>query len=123
MGCENIIETFFHLQHTLKLYHWQTTSYARHMGSDGLLGTLGPLIDQFVEVYMGRYKRPRFENGLRLTIEQLSDDTIIEALQYYIKYMKNEVPKNLRSSDTDLLNINDEIIGALNKTMYLFTLG
>lgn len=122
MGCENIIETFFHMQHTIKLYHWQTTSYSRHVATCNLNGALAPLIDRFIEVYMGRYKRPNFDNGLNLTIEQLSDDSMVEAIKYYIKFMKSEVPKSLRSSDTDLLNINDEIIGELNKTLYLFTL-
>lgn len=122
MGCENIIEVFFHIQHTVKLYHWQTTSYARHMATCNLNATIGPLIDQFIEVYMGRYKRPRFDDGLSLKIEQLSDEAMVDAIQYYVKFMKNEVPKSLRSSDTDLLNINDEMIAALNKTLYLFTL-
>jgi hypothetical protein len=37
-------------------------------------------------------------------------------------YLTKELPKKLRKEDTDLLNIRDEILGELNKVLYLFTL-
>lgn len=119
---EDLIETFFHMQMTIKLYHWQTTSFARHKATDDLLLALAPLIDQFVEVYMGRYKRPNIKSGMNINIEQLSDKDMTELVGVYIDYLKNELPKNLKSNDTDLLNIRDEMLGLFNKTAYLFTL-
>jgi len=80
------------------------------------------LIDQFIEVYIGRYKRPDFEGGFSIEIEELSDERVIELVKSYILAMKTQVPKYLKASDTDLLNIRDEIVSLLNKTLYLFTL-
>jgi hypothetical protein len=43
-------------------------------------------------------------------------------IQQYILFLKKEVPKQLKQHDTDLLNIRDELLSSLNKTLYLFTL-
>lgn len=122
MGSENIIKFLFHMTTTIKLYHWQTTNFARHKATDDLHGTLIDLTDQFVEVFMGRYGRPKFENGFRLGIEELSDSTADDMIREYIAYLKVDLPKYLKGDDTDLLNIRDEMLSALNKTLYLFTL-
>jgi hypothetical protein len=122
MGCETIITALFTLQHTIKVYHWQTTSFARHKATCELLAALDPLIDNFVEVYMGRYGRPSFRGGINLTIKELTDETADVVLGDYIGFLKRELPKYTKSGDTDLLNIRDEMLAVLNKTNYLFTL-
>ena len=40
----------------------------------------------------------------------------------YIDYLVSELPKGLEESDTDLLNIRDEMLSELNKLKYLLTL-
>jgi hypothetical protein len=122
MGGEGIIETFFHMSTHIKLYHWQTKTYSRHMATNQLLLVLLPLIDTFVETYSGRYSRPNFGGSFKLDIQELNDLSAKKLLAYYVDFLKNEVPKYLKSSDTDLLNIRDSILGELNKTLYLFTL-
>ncbi|NBO99421.1 MAG: hypothetical protein EBU90_04740 [Proteobacteria bacterium] len=122
MGCENIVQVFFHMTTTIKLYHWQTQVYSRHVATDGLLTQLHQLIDQFVETYIGRYRRPDFGGKLDLEIEELTESSAQETLKYYIRFLKTKVPMYLKEDDTDLLNIRDEIVGVLNRTLYLFTL-
>lgn len=109
----------------LRLYHWQTKSYARHVASDMLLTGLNPLIDKFVEVYQGRNSRIYLETK-ELKIDNINDKNIID----YVKSLTNFLDKNLETYiksksiqyDTDLLNIRDEMIAILNQTLYLFTL-
>jgi hypothetical protein len=122
MGCEEIIKVFFHMQNNIKLYHWQTESFARHKASDELLGNISDLIDQFIEVYIGRYDRPKFKNNFKILVTELDNDGAEYLIQSYINFMKNELPKYLEDNDTDLYNIRDELLGNLNKTLYLFTL-
>lgn len=122
MSSENIVKFLFHMTTTIKLYHWQTTNFARHKATDELHGELTDLTDQFVEVYMGRYGRPQFPNGFRLGINELSDDNADDMIKEYIDYLKADLPKYLKEDDTDLLNIRDEMLANLNKTLYLFTL-
>lgn len=124
MGSESIIKVFFHMTTTIKLYHWQTSSYPRHKATCDLLATILPLIDTFVETYMGRYQRPSFESGFKMNIQELkdNDDSAPSLIKDYIFYLQNDLPKYVESNDTDLLNIRDEIVSNLNKTLYLFTL-
>ena len=122
MGCETIVNIFFHMITTIKLYHWQTKVYARHKATDDLLIVLNPLIDTFIETYIGRYSRPKFNDSFIIEVDELNDQTAKDTLSMYVDFMKNEVPKYIKSSDTDLLNIRDAILGELNKTLYLFTL-
>jgi len=122
MGCEKIIYFFFYVIHMIKLYHWQTHSYSRHKASDQLHSDLISLTDEFIEVYMGRYKRPSFPKGLHLEIIELDEKTVVTLLNDFESFLKNELPSYLHESDTDLLNIRDEILGKLDQTKYLFTL-
>lgn len=122
MGCESIVQVFFNIILNLRLYHWSTISYARHTGSGALYDTLSELSDQFVETYMGRYKRPEFKSTFNVQVKQFNDANIVDALREYVQFLKYEVPNYLKDSDTDLTNIRDEMVGEINKTLYLFTL-
>ena len=121
-----IVKFFFTLQHQVKLYHWQTSVYARHIASDTLGIGLAPLIDQFVEVLQGKYNRRvslKGGNGsMNITIEQIDDVTIVDYLRKATEYLDALVSRGLvREQDTDLLNIRDEIVALINQTLYLFS--
>lgn len=122
MSCELFIQAFFHMLVNIKLYHWNTTNYARHKASDELHSSLSDLTDKFIEVYIGKYKRPEFKKSYNITVKELNDSTIIDILQEYVKFLKYEVTKNLKDNDTDLLTLRDEMLIIINKTLYLFTL-
>jgi len=116
------IKFFFSLQLNLKLYHWMTTKHPRHLASDKLFSDLADLVDQFIEVYIGKYQRPQI-NEFDIKVINLSDKTIIEFLNLVIKKLSGDFPDKINlTMDTDLLNIRDEIIGAINRTLYLFSL-
>lgn len=122
MACETIIQIFFNMLLNIKLYHWQTTSFSRHKSSDELHQNLSELTDKFVEVYMGRYSRPKFKNSFDINVKQVNDLNIIEILNQYINFLKYDILKYVKNSDTDILNIRDEILGLFNRTLYLFSL-
>lgn len=122
MGCENFIKILFSMAHSIKLYHWQTKSFARHKATCELFSSINTLTDQFVEVYMGRYSRPSFPKGIDIRIEELTDNSAKNLLKEFSDFLRTDLPKCLKSSDTDLYNIRDELLGEINKTLYLFTL-
>ena len=108
---------------TIRLYHWQARSHARHVATCQLLADLLPLIDKMVETYIGRYQRPNFrEGGFVLQIQELSDATAVEKLQVYGKWLKVNFLSFVKAHDTDLLNLRDEILGVIHQTLYRFTL-
>lgn len=118
----NIIQVFFQMLLNIKLYHWETKIYARHVASDNLHGELSTLIDSFIEIYIAGMSRPKFTNGFTVSVKQLTDTTVIERINEYITLLKKDLPKILNKDDTHLLNIRDEMLAILNKTVYLFSL-
>lgn len=116
------IKFFFSLQLNLKLYHWMTKKHPRHLASDKLFSDLADLVDQFIEVYIGKYERPKISE-FDIKVINLNDNTIIDFLKLAInKLTEITLDKIDLTKDTDLLNIRDEIIGSINRTLYLFTL-
>lgn len=120
---KDLIHVFFHMTLNIKLFHWNTRSFAKHKATDQLLTALQPLIDQFVEVYIGKYNRLEMEEeSFSVEVHNFEDSDFQKLMEYYISVLKKDVPKQLKSSDTDLLNIRDEMLALFNQTLYLFTL-
>jgi hypothetical protein len=110
------------LRDQIKIYHWQTMTYSRHIATDGLLTKLDANIDQFVEVFIGRYGRPTFSGATaRIPLRNIHDSDAPRILQDAITWMTTKLPSYLKRSDTDLLNIRDTIVGDLNQVLYLFS--
>ena len=117
------IHFFFTLREQLKVYHWQTTSFAQHKATDEIIKELDESIDLFVEVYIGKYGRPRITPATStITIKNLTDKTLVKFVKQALEYLQKNLTKQLKGNDTDLINIRDEMVGNLNKLLYLFTL-
>jgi hypothetical protein len=115
-----IVATFFNMREQIKLYHWQTRSFAEHKATDDLIGKLDTNIDTFVEVYMGRYGRPVMKRTL--PVKNLTVTGIRGFINKSGEWLSFKLPRIVKRTDTDLLNIRDEILADLNQIKYLFTL-
>jgi len=110
------------LRNQVKLYHWQTMAYPRHIATDELVTKLDANIDQFVEVYVGKYGRPKLSGSTStIRLRNHSDKEATALLQEAIDWMSTDLTRKLKKTDTDLLNIRDTIVADLNQTLYLFT--
>lgn len=116
------IHFFLHLRNQIKLYHWQTRVYARHIATDQILEKLEKNIDSFVEIYIGKYGRPRVtgDNAI-IHLHNLTEAGASKLVKGGIKYLQG-LSKSLHDADTDLINLRDEMIADLNQLLYLFTL-
>jgi hypothetical protein len=118
-----MIHFFFTMREQIKLYHWQTSSYARHKATDDVLKSLDEHIDLFVEIYMGKYGRPSITRSTNtLQIRNMSEKTAVKFVKECIGYLQGPLTKALKGTDTDLANIRDEMLGELNQLLYLFSL-
>ncbi len=118
-----IINVLMNLYDQVKIYHWQTMHFPRHEAAGKLIESLDDLIDSFVETYMGKYGRPKLTTKTgTISVRNFHDKQAPALLKEAIDWMTHTLPKKLKKEDTDLLNIRDEIVGVLNKTLYLFTL-
>jgi hypothetical protein len=110
---------------TVKLYHWKTTSYAQHKATDELYSNLNESIDTFVETMLGK-------NGSRVNLTGTKSIPLLDytdlsdfkqAVEYSKQFLINMGTDTILKSNTntDLLNIRDEILGHLNQFTYLLT--
>ena len=117
------VQFFMHMREQIKLYHWQTRVYARHKSTDDVLESLDKSIDKYVEVYMGSYGRMKLTgDNARITLMNLSETSIVRFIKRCIDYLENDLVKKLKPTNTDLINIRDEMLAELNQLLYLFTL-
>ena len=114
------VKVMFNLQLINKLYHWNTTSYARHKATDQFDDSISPLIDRFVEVYSGRYNIKPQVSDIILNNKFVTDDGFGDLLRAIKGYLERDVPKFANNSE--LLNIRDEILAEINKMNYLLRL-
>jgi len=121
---DELLRFFFSMRDTLKLYHWRTRCHARHVATNDLLQALDPLVDQFVEVYAGRYSRPAFgKPGFVVRVFEVDDAEAAQRLQRYAEYLRTGLVRHVDPrTDADLLTIRDEMLAAVNRASYLFTL-
>jgi hypothetical protein len=119
----NNVHLLLNLRNQIKLYHWQTKVYARHIATDGAVDKLDKLIDQYVEVYMGKYGRPKLtgDNAI-IRLHNLTEAGATRLVKVSTTYLLGPFVKGLTTADSDLINIRDEIVAQLHQLLFLFTL-
>ena len=116
---------FLEMLMMVKLFHWKTTSYAAHKASDELYTSLNENIDKFIEVLLGKAQN-RIDLGGQKTISVVNLDSSklmrekIDTVKSYLVGLNDNNAMKLMSN-SDLLNIRDEILGNLNQFLYLLT--
>ena len=116
----DLVSAMLNIRDQIKVYHWQTKSFARHKATDDFVSSLDEKIDEFVEVYMGKYGRPRVHGSIKF--HNYSESAARTFVAKQTTFLSKVLPRKLKDTDTDLLNIRDEILALVNKTLYLFTL-
>jgi DNA-binding ferritin-like protein len=115
------------LKNLIQILHWTTSSYSKHKATDKLIESLQSLTDKFTEVAIGKniiskkelrkyYLKYKFLNSNINNNENIENfvDKIIEKI-YDIKNKIDNV------SNSDLLNILDEILAEINQFKYLLS--
>ena len=122
---KQITVLFLEMLLMVKLFHWKTHSYATHKATDELYASLNDHIDDFIEVLLGK-TGSRIDLMSNKTIK-LMDLNSPESLKSKIMSIKSilvglDNNKALSTmSNSDLFTIRDEILGDLNKFLYLLT--
>jgi DNA-binding ferritin-like protein len=126
---KQIVTQMLQMLMTVKLYHWNTLSFSTHKATDELYGSLNTLIDQFVEVLLGKHNNVSERNKHEiLAVKTLHLHTYKDngkfkhQLETYKKYLISLNKHFNNGENSDLLNIRDEILATLNKISYLLTL-
>ena len=116
------VHELLQFQICIKIYHWQTHSYARHIASDDLHGRISKNIDLIVESLQGELKtRIKFIDTCVLNLHNMNDKNIVNLLITTREWLESKFVKMFASSKF-LVNIKDEIVTDINQILYLFTL-
>ena len=117
------MSTFLGIQAQFKVLHWQTQTYSKHMAYGGIYETLDGLVDEFMDTYMGKHGRIALEGEkdaiILSNIGEMKIEDFLETLTGFLLSFNNQLDS---SKDSDLLNLRDEMLGAVNKLKYLLTL-
>jgi DNA-binding ferritin-like protein len=123
MNLSSKVNLLIGLQLQLKINHWQTKGIARHNAFGMTYDALSVLIDDFVEISMGKYGRFILDeqtNTIKLiNLSEMNPSDMIKTCTEALVQFSEDLDGTV---DTDLLNIRDEILGNLNKLLYLLTL-
>lgn len=122
---KQITVLFLEMLIMIKLFHWKTHSYATHKATDELYASLNDHIDNFIEVLLGKTgSRIDLMNNKSIKLIDLNSQESLKSKIMSIKSILVGLDNNralTSMSNSDLFNIRDEILGDLNKFMYLLT--
>jgi hypothetical protein len=112
---------FTYVRDKMKFYHWSTKSFARHSASDKFVLSLSDKMDRFIEVMQGSEgQRILLPSKSKYIFTNETDETIIKVLKKFRDWLSNDLSSHIKISNTDLLNIRDDILADVNNTLYLF---
>jgi len=110
----NIIEEFLTIQQNVRVYHWTTNNYNQHIVTGELYEKLDKLFDKFIETYLGERKIKYSP----ITI-QVKDNDIMHMLKRFKQFLMSDFDLVLT---VDLKNIRDDILGEINRFIFLLRL-
>lgn len=117
-----IVRIFLEMLTTIKLYHWKTRSFAQHKATDELYSSLNEHIDKFVEILLGKDEsRIRMVEKCNPLRDYENSENFKEKIYEYREFLVNLSKSFNAKTDTDILNIRDEILGDINQFLYLMT--
>lgn len=125
MACKlaAIVQKFLTVQIQIKTFHWQTFSYSKHKSADELFDQMIDLTDQFVETFMGKQdRRLDFSKGMSPKIIRLQNISYRKLSQILKQFDVFLIKLDGECLSSDLLNIRDELLGAVHRTQYLLSL-
>ncbi len=112
----------FHYWINIKLYHWTTTNYARHIATDQLLTALLPLIDRLAEIHISAAGRQHFQHETAAPIVPvaMTDAQADQCLDDFFKYIQLDVVPRI-DSNPEMRTITDDILNEINQCKYKFS--
>lgn len=117
----NVIGPLIQFVQQLRIFHWQTDSYAQHQAFGRIYDALDDLSDTFVEMYMGKFGRAKPTVTYQISLRSLTGPQVVdEVIAAFIEYL-NSMSDHAEIS-SDLLNIRDSILGEVHTLKYLLTL-
>lgn len=119
----HLVHIFLELLNMVKLYHWNTRSYAEHVATDELYKKMNENIDKFVEILLGKDETRLRDLDKRLDLINPKNTSELKSRVYEYREFFVNLNKFFNSKfDTDILTVRDDIVIDINQFLYLLTL-
>lgn len=123
---DSIIKSMLETLMSIKLYHWNTYSYSTHKATDDIYGSLSDNMDKYAEIMIGKSDgkyRIHTNDFKTLKVEGINNNKTMENKVKHLISQLNKFHSGLKGVEySDVANVRDEIVGDLNKFLYLLTL-
>lgn len=122
-----MVSMFLQILNVIKLFHWKTTDYAVHKATDELHSSLSDRIDAFVEQLMGALNtRINIDKSSVMAYNCSDLNDLLKHIKAFKIYLTNYmaitgIPPNTQYH-LDLATLRDEMIGIVDKFLYLSSL-
>lgn len=135
---ELLCANFFTFLLRIKMIHWQTESYAIHKTTDDLYNRFNELLDELVETLQGEILsstnnligkvviRDDCNINIKDQLNSSKPDAFLDLLNKVRNFLSNVFENKLKeilpqSNLSSILNIRDEMLGEIQKAVYLVT--
>lgn len=116
----NIAISFFKFSMQMKIYHYQTKLYSHHKIVDELLDKTQDKFDLILESLQGIVgKKLNIKANKKIDVYNCNEQYIIKFLSNFREYV-DEILKEKCDEYPEIINMCDEIIGQIDKSLYLF---
>jgi hypothetical protein len=124
MDPSKILKNLLTFQNQMKLYHWQTKSFARHTASDKLVEKAMDITDRIIESYQGSHGKIILNDSNKtLELDNITDDNIVAYLNKMKAFLNTDFEQILdEAKNGDVFNLRDEMLENIDITLYLFGL-
>jgi hypothetical protein len=109
----SIVFVFLEFLNTVKLYHWNTHSYAEHKATDELYESLNKNIDKFVEVMLGDKRLPNIKK--KITLATTTHEVFVKRVNAFKQFLLK-----LKMSP-ELMNLRDDLLVDIDQFIYLLS--
>lgn len=116
-----MIQEFLLVLNQTRVLHWQTPSHAEHKALGELYATLDDLVDDFIEKasgFAGSVERAAGTFDVSV-INYENKEATLAFLDYVVKFLTVDLLEQVQPIQTDLLNVRDDMLGAVNQAKYL----
>jgi DNA-binding ferritin-like protein len=106
----------------IRLYHWNTRSFAQHKATDELYEKMDANIDRFVEVMLGKGRvQVELADHRGRSVDAKGAASFASKIHEYRAFLIDMSAYFDKKEDADLLSIRDEILGDVNQFLYLMS--
>ncbi len=110
-----------------KLLHWQCQLYGQHKALDDLFNNIIEIGDTLIETIMGKYGGPILDSDdLNITLynfENAKNGDLSKFIDDLYRCYREDCRSHFdEKSDSEIVNIIDEMIAAVDQTKYLISL-